>query len=149
MLKLSTKGLYGIKALYELARNYGGEPLNIREISRRHKLPMPFLEKVLHRLKKSGLVTSKRGVHGGYQLSHHPKDVTLGDAIRALEGPIALCDCLQHTESTKIHQRITNCVTSEIYIKLSKILEDSFDSITFSDFSEKKPETHFTVVCKD
>ncbi|MBT4485219.1 MAG: Rrf2 family transcriptional regulator, partial [Candidatus Latescibacteria bacterium] len=66
MLKLSTKGLYGIKALYELASNYGDAPLNIREISRRHGMPVPFLEQVLHRLKQKGLVESRRGINGGY-----------------------------------------------------------------------------------
>ena len=57
MLRLSNKGLYGIKALYELAKNYGGSPVKIREISDRHGLPVQFLEQVLHQLKNAGIVT--------------------------------------------------------------------------------------------
>src|SRR4030042_122137 len=101
MLKISTRGLYGIKALYELAHSYGNKPVNIREISNRHGMPVPFLEQVLHRLKRKGLVKSRRGINGGYLLSRPPDTITIGDAVRALEGPIALCDCLIHDKRGK------------------------------------------------
>ena len=104
MLKLSNRGLYGIKALYELANNYGNAPLTIREISGRHGMPIPFLEQVLYRLKKNGLVKSRRGINGGYVLSRPPDKITLGDAVRALEGPIALCDCIMKRNSGNIYE---------------------------------------------
>ena len=137
MLKLSNKGIYGMKALYELAQNHGGKPMNIREISKRQHLPVPFLEQVLHQLKLSGLVISRRGVHGGYLLSRSPLEITIGDAVRALEGPIALCECLQHTGSAKISKRMMNCVTSEVYKRLGNMVEDAFDSITLSELAGK------------
>ena len=74
MLKLSNRGLYGVKALYELAIRYGGTPITIREISERHGLPVAFLEQVLHTLKKEKLVESHRGANGGYSLARDPED---------------------------------------------------------------------------
>ena len=137
MLKLSNKGIYGMKALYELARNFGGTPMNIREISKRQGMPVPFLEQVLHQLKLSGLVISRRGVHGGYLLSRSPLEITIGDAVRALEGPIALCECLQHTGSIEVSKRMMNCVTSDVYKRLGNMVEDAFDSITLSELAGK------------
>jgi len=140
MLKLSNKGIYGIKALYELAHNYGEAPLNIKEISKRHNMPVPFLEQVLNCLKHNGLVKSKRGINGGYMLTRHPNDITIGDAVRALEGPIALCECLIHKDSLKSNKRAMNCVTSHLYMNLSKKVERAFDSITLMELAGETVE---------
>ena len=148
MLKLSNKGLYGIKALYELAQNYGGAPLKIREISKRHSLPFPFLEQVLHSLKISGLVKSRRGVNGGYMLSRPPNEITIGDAVRALEGPIALCDCLQHADSSVYSKKAMNCVASDIYKRLGATVESAFDSITLFDLAGEDYSENDIGTCK-
>ena len=137
MLKLSNRGLYGVKALYELAKNYGGSPINIKEISNRHGLPIPFLEQVLHQLKLEGLVKSHRGVNGGYVLSHPPEEITIGDVIRALEGPIALCDCLLKTDENEKSIKELHCVTSGIYKKLGKKVEEALDSVTLSELAHE------------
>lgn len=137
MLKLSNRGLYGIKALYELARNYGAEPVAIREISERHGLPVPFLEQVLLRLRVAGIVESRRGTNGGYVLSRPPCEITIGDAVRALEGPIALCECLQRKDSSEETARASGCVTSNIYRRLGQEVEKAFDSITLLDLASQ------------
>jgi Rrf2 family protein len=147
MLKLSNKGLYGIKALYELARNYGCAPVTIREISGRHGMPVPFLEQVLHRLKQTGLVKSCRGVNGGYFLARSPADITLGDAVRALEGPIALCDCYIKSGIKDSKKKKSHCVTSRIYKKLGKKVEEAFDSVTLHELAEEKIETTYIGTC--
>jgi Rrf2 family transcriptional regulator, cysteine metabolism repressor len=137
MLKLSKKGLYGVKALYELAKNYGGSPVKIREISDRQGLPLQFLEQVLCQLKNEGIVVSIRGVKGGYVLSRPPADISIGDAVRALEGPIALCDC--HLKSgvkvTQIKQM--HCVSTNIYRHLEKKVEQAFDSVSLRELAEQ------------
>ena len=148
MLKLSTKGLYGIKALYELAHNYGEAPINIREISRRHDMPVPFLEQVLHRLKQKGLVKSRRGINGGYILSRDPCEITIGDAVRALEGPIALCGCLIHDKSGNVVEKELHCVTSNLYRKLGEMVENAFDSVTLLELSEENIQDRKTGTCK-
>jgi len=147
MLKLSNKGLYGVKALYELAKYYGGSPINIKEISNRHGLPIPFLEQVLHKLKLEGLVKSHRGVNGGYVLSRPPEEITIGDIIRALEGPIALCDCLLKTDENEKSIKELHCVTSEIYKKLGKKVEEAFDSVTLSELAHENVEESNVGTC--
>ncbi|MCD6307632.1 MAG: Rrf2 family transcriptional regulator [Candidatus Latescibacteria bacterium] len=141
MIKLSNKGIYGIKALYELACNFGGDPLTIREISSRQNLPVPFLEQVLNQLKREGLVKSRRGTRGGYLLSRNPREITIGDAVRAIEGPIALCSCLQSAHTVKSSRRMTHCVTSDLYRRLSSKVEKAFDSVTLSELTGEKNET--------
>jgi len=140
MLKLSNRGLYGIKALYELARHYGGTPVTIRDISVRHGLPIPFLEQVLHRLRVEGIVESRRGINGGYVLSRSPAEITIGDAVRALDGPIALCECLQKASPEETPERVFACVTSNIYRRLGREVEKAFDSITLLDLACEEPE---------
>ncbi len=141
MLKLSNRVIYGIKALYELAREYGDEPLTIREISERHGLPIPFLEQVLHRLKQAEIVESRRGIKGGYTLARQPETITIGDAVRALEGPIALCECLQN-DTAESAGRARACVTSNIYRRIGSEMEKAFDSISLLDLaSESQEET--------
>ena len=139
MLKMTNKGLYGIKALYELARRHGNDPVTIGAISERHGLPEPFLVQVLNRLRKAGIVESRRGANGGYVLSRAPVEITLGDAVRALEGPIALCDCLQHGDESGEASKASGCVTSEIYRQLGREVERAFDSITLQDLAAREP----------
>ncbi|MCE5250832.1 Rrf2 family transcriptional regulator [bacterium] len=147
MLKLSTRGLYGIKALYELANNFGKKPVNIRAMSERHGMPVPFLEQVLYLLKKRGLVISKRGINGGYMLARPPEEITIGDAVRALEGPIALCDCLVKTKGGKVSVKAKNCIASGLYRKLGEKVEQAFDSITLLELSEENAEKTFSGKC--
>ena len=143
MLKLSNRGLYGIKALYELARNHGGAPVTIREISERQGLPVPFLEQVLHRLRVAGVVESRRGINGGYLLSRSPGDITIGDAVRVLEGPIALCGCLKKDFPDETPERALACVSFNIYRRLGREVEKAFDSVTLLDLASEEPEhTH-------
>lgn len=147
MLKMSNRGLYGIKALYELARNYGEAPVAIREISERHGLPVPFLEQVLSRLRMAGIVESRRGTNGGYVLSRPPGEITIGDAVRALEGPIALCDCLQREDSEEETVRASGCVTSNIYRRLGREVEKAFDAITLLDLASQDSDGAFVGKC--
>jgi Rrf2 family protein len=147
MLKLSNKGLYGVKALYVLARNYGNEPITIKEISRSQGLPVPFLEQVLHQLKTEGIVKSRRGVNGGYVLSDAPGNITIGDVIRALEGPIALCDCLLKAEDGTEREKEAHCVTSGLYRMLGQKVEEAFDSVTLNDLASERIDEVYVGTC--
>ena len=136
MLKLSTKDRYGIKALYELARCYDSGPVTIREIADRHRLPMPFLVQVLNRLKRGGIVASRRGATGGYLLARDPGEITLGDVVRVLEGPFGLCSCLQHQESVKAQERSSHCITASVFRQIGDTLESAFDAVTLKDLAD-------------
>jgi len=137
MIKISTKGLYGLKALYELTRHYGGEPIRIRDMAEMHDMPVPFLEQILYSLRKHGLVESRRGPNGGYILARNPSHITIGDAVRALDGPIAACECFQGGEAKRINsKRIRSCPISGVSKKLTEKLEAAFDSITLEEAAQ-------------
>lgn len=88
-MKLTKKGEYGLRALLALASVYEDRTLSLREISKQEKIPYKFLEQIMMLLKKTGFLQSTKGKHGGYSLSRSPKRITLGEIIRAVEGPLS------------------------------------------------------------
>ncbi|HEY8393997.1 MAG TPA: Rrf2 family transcriptional regulator [Thermaerobacter sp.] len=87
-MHLSTRGRYGVRALFELARRYGQGPVPLREVAEAQNLPENYLEQLMAPLRKGGLVQSVRGAQGGYVLARDPAQVTVADIIRLLDGPI-------------------------------------------------------------
>ena len=94
---LSRKSKYGLKALLLLAEETGKGPVLISELAERDALPKKFLEAILLDLKRHGLVESRKGKGGGYYLRRGPDEITFGEVIRALEGPLALVPCVSQT----------------------------------------------------
>lgn len=87
-MQLSTRGRYGVRALYELARRYGQGPVPLREVAEAQNLPENYLEQLMAPLRKGGLVQSLRGAQGGYVLARDPAQITVADIVRLLDGPI-------------------------------------------------------------
>jgi len=96
-MRLSTKGEYASRAMLELARNYDGRPLHIRDISKLQSIPQRFLEQILLQLKRAGYLRSRKGPAGGYYLSKPPGEITVADVIRVMDGPLAPIDCVSVT----------------------------------------------------
>jgi Rrf2 family protein len=92
-MKLSRKGVYALRVLPHLAAAYGREPLSVAELARAEDVPPKYLEQILSTLRKQGLLVSERGKEGGYALRKPPEEITLGDVIRALDGPLAPIPC--------------------------------------------------------
>lgn len=90
MLQLSARTVYGISAVFELACSHGQGPVKVEEISENQEIPRNYLDQILLRLKKAGLVASRRGAHGGYILEADPGGVELWDVIKILEGEVEL-----------------------------------------------------------
>ncbi len=88
MAGISTKGLYGLAAMYELAQKSTQEPMQIKEISANGNIPHSYLEQLLSILRKAGLVKSVRGAHGGYFLARRADDIKVLDVLEALEGKL-------------------------------------------------------------
>ena len=96
-MRLSKRGEYGLRAMIILADAQKNSPtgmIQIKEISAREQIPVKFLEQILLALKNAGLVHSKMGVGGGYYLSRPPKEITLGQIVRTLDGPLAPVKCV-------------------------------------------------------
>ena len=96
-MRLSKRGEYGLRAMISLAEAQKNSPtgmVQIKEISAREQIPSKFLEQILLALKNAGLVHSKMGVGGGYYLAKAPKEITLGQIVRTLDGPLAPIKCV-------------------------------------------------------
>ena len=103
---LSRRSKYGLKALLILAEEAGRGPVLVSELAEREAIPRKFLEAILLDLNRHGLVQSKKGKGGGYFLRRSPSEITFGDAVRALEGPLALVPCVSQTA----YQRCADCL---------------------------------------
>ncbi len=129
-MKLSTKGRYGIHAMYDLAQ-YGSEtPQPIKSIAERQNIPEAYLEQLIGQLRRSGLVKSVRGAQGGYLLSRSPADITVGEVLRTLEGELAVVDCLMEEDAC---HKACSCPTRVVWKKLRDGVNEIVDGITLQD----------------
>jgi Rrf2 family transcriptional regulator, cysteine metabolism repressor len=135
-MKLSTKGKYGVRAVFEIARHYGNGPITIKEIAERQGISFSYLEQILHKLGKAGVIDSVRGPAGGYLLARRPADLTIGDIVRTLEGPIALSHCLEPGETGDCNQA-DDCVARMVWVKVGAKIEEALDSISFNDLLQQ------------
>ena len=126
-MKLSNKSRYAMQAMFDLAYHAEGRAAQIKDICERQGIPARFLEQVFHDLKRAGLVRSKRGPRGGYELARTPDQVRLGDIIRATEGPITLGSI-----ETKA-RGAGHDVLRETLAALSREIEACFDDRTLAE----------------
>jgi len=123
MMTITTKTQYGILALLELAEHYQKELVQISDIVRRRSVPKNYIEQILNRLTKTGMVKSVRGNKGGYVLGVHPDNLTLIAIIEALEGEIRLDNGHLSAALTEVLEKIKNTVRDMLNISLSQLLE--------------------------
>ncbi len=140
-MKLSTKGRYGLKAMFDLALNYGEGPIALNNIAERQSISVHYLEQLIATLRKAGLVRSVRGAQGGYMLGDRPENITVGDIIRVLEGPIAPSDCVIQDEDSEC-SKADSCVTRTIWERIKVSIEDVVDSITLKNMVEDYIKLH-------
>lgn len=131
-MKLSTKGRYGVRAMFDLALNSGQGPIPLNNVAERQNISGHYLEQLIALLKKAGLVKSVRGAQGGYFLARDPEEITIGDIIRVLEGPIAPVDCVNE-EEMEICENAEYCLTRKVWTKVRDSVTDVLDSITLAD----------------
>jgi len=129
-LKLSTRGRYGIHAMYDLADHYGDGPQSIKCIAERQNIPEAYLEQLIAILRKEKLVISNRGAQGGYRLAASPEEITVGQVLRALEGGLNLVDCLLEEDSCG---KTCACPSRVVWLKIRDGLNSIVDGITLQD----------------
>ncbi|WP_346939049.1 Rrf2 family transcriptional regulator [uncultured Clostridium sp.] len=123
-MKLSTKGRYGVKAMVDLAINFGKSPISIKSISNRQNISEYYLEQLFSVLRKAELIKSIRGANGGYILAKDPKEITVYQVLEVLEGPIEISTCLDSDGCNNI-----DCCATRI---VWKKIKDSIDSVTMA-----------------
>jgi len=123
-MRLSKRSEYGIRALIDLAFIYDQGPIHIDDIADREKMPVKFLQQVLLTLKHAGILHSKKGANGGYYLARAPQEITLGEVIRVLDGPLAPIRCV-----SKMAYEECNCPVGEERCGLRIIMGEVRDAI--------------------
>jgi Rrf2 family protein len=142
MIKLSTKGRYGTRLMLNLALHYnaGQEPVILKNVAKEEDISIRYLEQIIIPLKLSKLVKSIRGAGGGYILTQRPPKIKLIEIIEALEGPIALVDCVDDLEYC---DRMPRCATYEVWKEATNLLREYFSKTTLQDLinraQKKKP----------
>lgn len=139
-MKLSTRGRYGVAIMYELALHCGDGPMPLKEIAQNQGISKPYLEQLISTLRNAGYVTSMRGAQGGYVLAQSPEQITVGDIITAMEGPIALVDCLidQAAEGNSYCEKAGSCVARNVWVKVCDSIKAVLYSISLADLCKDK-----------
>lgn len=135
-MKLSTKGRYGVKAMFALAQKYGQGPIPLKNIAKEQGISEPYLEQIISSLRKARLVKSVRGAQGGYMLTKDPAEITVGDIIRILEGPIVPTDCVIDDDNITC-QNARECVPRGVWKKVKDSVNEVMDSITLKQMCDE------------
>jgi len=136
ILKLSTRGRYGVIAMLDLAIHYSEDIVSIKNIAERQNMSESYLEQLFAVLRKAGLVNSVRGSQGGYMLSDSPANITVGSILRSLEGSLAPVGCVTETEPD-ICSRYGSCVTKLVWEKVRNAIYDVVDFVTLENLVEE------------
>jgi len=136
-MKLSTKGRYGLKAAFDLAMNYGSGSIPLKSIAERQNISENYLEQLISSMRKAGLVKSERGAQGGYQLAKKPSEITVGDVLRVLEGPLGvISECLQENNANSC-PKSDHCITKVVWEKIKDSITKTVDSISLQDMCDE------------
>jgi Rrf2 family transcriptional regulator, cysteine metabolism repressor len=134
---ISTKGVYGLTAMYELSKHQEDSPMQIRDISANANIPQNYLEQLLSKLRRAELVKSIRGARGGYVLAKSAKDIKIVDILIALEDDIKIVD-------VKTDNPILNIFFDESKNSMKKIFDIPLDKL--DEYQEKYNEfLHYNI----
>ncbi len=136
-MRVSTRSDYGLRALIELAGNYGGGPLQSSEIALRRHIPEQYLDQLLTTLRKAGFIRSVRGPAGGHELLRHPSEITVREVIQALEGSLSPVAWLDEPPEQTDHPH--QCGQREIWERVRESTTQILDSYTIADLLEREP----------
>lgn len=134
-MKLSTRCRYATIALFDIAFHRRGEPTQVRQIAERQDIPARFLEQIFQDLKRADLVDGKRGRNGGYFLRRDPAEITLGDIVRATDGPLEVNFC-QADDGRPLHgqcPRESRCIPAVVWGEVSSRVAQVFEEFTLAD----------------
>jgi Rrf2 family protein len=136
-MRITYKGDYALKAVLDLALNYGNGVVTIHDMAERLDIPVKFLEQVLLDLKRGGFVQSRRGKVGGYLLARPPEKIKLGEVIRFIDGPIEPIACTIQQKHYEGCSDLQKCIFKRIWDRVNKATSNIVDNITFKDLSEE------------
>ena len=128
MFKVSSKGRYAVKAVYELATQAGRGPVTVASIAHAQNIPEQYLEQLMPLLKRAGLVSGTRGAQGGYQLMVDATQVSVRDVVAAVEGPIVVADCTSDAGSACAE--LDWCIGPDVWVRVQEAVDEAMSQIT-------------------
>ena len=136
-MMFSTKSEYGVRVMVELARRGGEEPVPLTEIAEHEGLPLAYLEHLVARLRRAGLIDSRRGAHGGYRLARDASSITMAEVVEALEGAIAPVECISSGPDGTVHcARETDpdhvCTTKILWTRVRASIVQTLEQTTLA-----------------
>ena len=130
-MRLTTKSRYGTRLILDLAINAQNGPVPLGDVSKRQNISLKYLEHLIRKLKKAGLIKSQRGPYGGHMLKKLPVDITVGDIVRTLEKTTAITDCAETEDRLcGVCNRAGDCLSRWVWIEASEAMFKRLDEIT-------------------
>ena len=136
-MKLSTRTRYGVRAILELAENYGKGPLQLKVIAEHQEISVKYLEQLMAVLKSAGLVQSVRGSKGGYVLAKTPGQIKVSDCFNCLEGPVITTECV---DNNNFCPRTADCVARRLWAEVQNAIMAVLQSITLQNLVDRAKE---------
>ena len=131
-LKITTKGRYGLETIVDLAIHEKGGPVAIKSIAERCQISDAYIMQLFIVLRRANLIRSIRGAQGGYHLTKPACDITVGEVLRALEGPLSPVDCILDKSGTTC-DRFETCSTKDLWLDIMHALDHVVDNISLDD----------------
>lgn len=137
-MRISSKATYALRALFDITFHNLGRPTKVDAIAARQEVPARFLEQIFQALKEARIIGSKRGPNGGYFLIKAPQSVSIGDVLRAVDGPLDQLCCFATDEEVRERCALTSkCVTAAVWRDVTNRIDEVLDSVTLADLSLK------------
>ncbi|MFZ5564623.1 MAG: RrF2 family transcriptional regulator [Thermodesulfobacteriota bacterium] len=144
IMRLTTKSRYGTRLILDLALYGKEEPVRLSEVSKRQGISLKYLEKLIRRMRRAGLVESSRGPYGGYRLARPPEQISVGDIVRVMEGGTSITDCTERENVCGVCTRAGECLSRHIWAETSKAMFKALDEFRIGDLID-----HSTTILKN
>ena len=133
-MKLTTMSRYGTRAVFDIAYNSAGFPVQVKDIAERQQIPIKYLEQIFHKLKKADFIKSERGPGGGYVLTKDPSEISIWDIMLAVKEDTNLVPCVCSSSEDGITCAMEGqCVTRAVWQKATQQLTEHFNSVAMAD----------------
>jgi len=140
-MRLTTKSRYGTRLILDLAVNAKDRPVPLGDVSKRQNISLKYLEQLISKLKKAGLVKSQRGPFGGHMLDKLPEESSVGDIVRTLEETDAITDCAERDEKLcGVCNKAGDCLSRWVWVEVSNAMFKRLDEITIGGLLSGKKE---------
>lgn len=132
MIRITKQADYGILLLSCFARRHGGQVSTARDVARETGIGLPMVSKILKILVHAGLLSSHRGVKGGYELAREPGGITIGDIIAALDGPVSITECASADSDCAVEE---SCPVRKPWNRINEVIREALDRVTLAEMT--------------